>query len=182
MSGLEIAALALALAIDAFSVAASAGPKAPPKWGPLRMAASFGLFQAGMPLLGALVGAYLIVFVRAYDHWLAFGLLELVGAKMIYEAFRADGDEAASASDPSRGIHLLSLSIATSIDAFGAGLGLRLAGGNVWVASPVIGGVCAALTYVGAGLGVSARKHLGRRAEVLGGLVLIGLGIKMLGI
>jgi len=148
------------------------------------MAASFGLFQAGMPLLGALVGAYLIGYVKAYDHWFAFGLLELVGAKMIYEAFRPGGDSTAegSASDPSRGMPLLSLSIATSIDAFGAGLGLRLAGANLWVASPVIGIVCAVLTYAGAGLGTTARKHLGRRAEVLGGLVLIGLGIRMLGI
>lgn len=182
MSNLEIAALAVALAIDAFSVAASAGPKAPPKWGPLRMAGSFGIFQAGMPLLGALAGAYLLVYVRAYDHWVAFGVLELVGAKMIIEAFRGgEGQDAAGGSaDPSRGLALLSLSIATSIDAFGAGVGMRMVGANFWVASPVIGIVCAVLTYVGAGLGTAARKHLGRKAEVLGGAVLIGLGIKML--
>jgi putative Mn2+ efflux pump MntP len=176
LTNLEIGALALALAIDAFSVAASAAPKAPPKWGPLRMAGSFGLFQAGMPLLGALAGAYLIPYVRAYDHWVAFGVLELVGAKMMLEAFRGGGGQAgeANATDPSRGLPLVSLSIATSIDAFGAGVGMRLAGANLWVASPVIGIVCAVLTYLGAGLGTTARKHLGRRAEVLGGAVQIG--------
>ncbi len=182
MTILEIAALALALAIDAFSVAASTGPNAPPRRGPLRMALSFGLFQAGMPLLGALVGAYLIGYIRSYDHWVAFGVLELVGAKMVFDAFRGHEREDRLGVDPSRGLPLLTLSIATSIDAFGAGLGMKLAGASLWVASPVIGIVCAALTYIGAGLGRSAREHLGHRAEVLGGAVLIVLGIKMLGI
>ena len=182
LTPLEIAALALALAIDAFSVAASVAPKTHPFWGPLRMAVSFGLFQACMPLIGAFVGAYLITYVRAYDHWVAFGLLELVGVRMIIEAFRDGGDQErdASGTDPSRGAALLSLSIATSIDAFGAGLGMRMAGANVWVASPVIGIVAASLTSLGGCLGRTARHRLGRKAEVLGGLVLIGLGLRML--
>jgi putative Mn2+ efflux pump MntP len=164
LTSYEIGALALALAVDAFSVAASAGPYAPRKWGPIRMAASFGLFQAGMPLLGALVGAYLLVHVQAWDHWVAFGLLQLVGLKMIFEAVRPERGDAGDRLrlDPSRGLPLLSLSVAASIDAFGAGMGMRVAGANVWAAAPVIGLVTAGLTYVGAGLGRRAKRHLGR--------------------
>ena len=136
-----------------------------------------------MPLLGALAGAYLLIYVRAYDHWVAFGVLELVGGRMIYEAFRSEKNEEGPDGpglDPSRGWTLVILSIATSIDAFGAGIGMRMVGANLWVASPAIGVVAATLTYAGAGLGRTAKRHLGRKAEVLGGLVLIALGIKML--
>jgi len=144
------------------------------------MAASFGVFQAGMPLLGALVGAYLLSYVKTYDHWVAFGLLEVVGARMIYEAFESESDEDRPGLDPSRGLMLVSLSVATSIDAFGAGMGMRMVGANLWVASPTIGVVAAALTCVGAGVGRTAKRHLGRKAEVVGGVVLMVLGIKML--
>jgi putative Mn2+ efflux pump MntP len=182
---LEIGIVAVALAMDAFSVAASVGPRCCPRWGALRMAGSFGGFQAGMPLLGALVGSLFYVYVREYDHWVAFGLLELVGMKMVYEAarhWRDGGAESAEGSfDPSRGLPLVGLSVATSIDAFGAGMGMRMAGANLWVACPVIGVTAAVLTYVGATLGVRAERWLGRKAELLGGLVLIGLGVRMLG-
>ena len=183
MTSPEIAALAFALAVDAFSVATSVGPYVPRRWGPIRMAASFGLFQAGMPLLGALVGA-LLVHIQSWDHWLAFGLLELVGLKMIFEAVRPPHEVAGEGVrlDPSRGVALLSLSVATSIDAFGAGMGMRVAGANVWAAVPVIGVVAAALTYVGARIGRRAKRYLGRGAELLGGLVLLALGVKMLSI
>jgi putative Mn2+ efflux pump MntP len=180
---IEIVLLALALAIDAFSVTTSAAPRAHREWGPVRMAASFGIFQALMPLLGALVGAYLLVYVRAYDHWIAFGVLSLVGSKMMIEALKKDVEEGDNRTsvDPSRGFPLIVLSIATSIDAFGAGVGMQLAGANLWIASPVIGIVCALLTYLGAKIGTAAAHHFGQRAEIVGGLVLIGLGVKMLG-
>jgi putative Mn2+ efflux pump MntP len=182
LTNFEIAAIALALAVDAFSVAASAAPRLPLNGGAARMAASFGLFQAAMPLLGAFVGAYLLVYVQAYDHWAAFGLLTLVGLKMIVEAFRDGEQDPAEGQglDPSRGWTLVTLSVATSIDAFGAGMGMRMVGANLWVASPVIGVVAAALTCIGAHLGRTAGKHLGRKAEVLGGIVLIILGVRML--
>ncbi len=135
-----------------------------------------------MPLLGALAGAYLLTYVKTYDHWVAFGVLGLVGARMIFEAFRSENnrDPAGPALDPSHGWLLLSLSVATSIDAFGAGVGMRMAGANLWLASPTIGAVAAALTYAGGGLGRTAKRRLGRKAEALGGAVLILLGIKML--
>ena len=145
---------------------------------------SFATFQALMPLLGGLAGAYLITYVRAYDHWVAFGLLEFVGAKMIVDAFWegrvGEPAEAPNVPDPSVGFSLLGLSVATSIDAFGAGVGMRVAGANLRVACPLIGAVAAALTYAGARLGSKAERYFGRRATLVGGAVLIALGFRML--
>jgi putative Mn2+ efflux pump MntP len=171
--------------MDAFSVAASAGPRCCPKFGALRLSLAFGGFQAGMPVLGALVGSLFYVYVREYDHWVAFGLLEMIGLRMVIEAARhwkGESEQADEASfDPSCGLPLLGLSVATSIDAFGAGMGMRMAGANLWLACPMIGGITAALTFLGAKLGIRAERWLGRKAELLGGLVLMGLGVKMLG-
>ena len=116
MTTVEIIILAVALAMDAFSVSASAGPRCCPRFGALRLAASFGGFQALMPLLGALAGSLLYVHVREFDHWVAFGLLQLVGWRMIFEALRHWKDGASARQDnsfdPSRGLSLLVLSIA----------------------------------------------------------------------
>jgi putative Mn2+ efflux pump MntP len=174
----------VALATDAFSVAASVAPRCCPRRGAFRLAAAFGGSQGLMPLLGALVGSLLYAYVRSYDHWVAFGLLEAIGVKMIIDAARGDDaggpDQNARRADPSRGWTLFGLSVATSIDAFGAGIGMRIAGANVWVASAVIGVVTAALTFLGARIGARAERHLGRKAEFLGGAVLVALGFKML--
>jgi putative Mn2+ efflux pump MntP len=171
--------------MDAFSVAASAGPRCCPKFGAMRLSLAFGGFQAGMPVLGALVGSLFYIYVREYDHWVAFGLLEMIGLRMVIEAARHWKGESAQAGgasfDPSCGLPLLGLSVATSIDAFGAGMGMRMAGANLWLACPMIGVITAALTFLGAKLGVRAEQWLGRKAELLGGLVLMGLGVKMLG-
>jgi putative Mn2+ efflux pump MntP len=152
--------------------------------GAARLAGAFGIFQGLMPLLGALVGSLLYTHVRSYDHWVAFGLLELIGIKMVVEGLRGNAAEASDAArvqfDPSRGWTLLGLSIATSIDAFGAGIGMRMVETNLWVACTVIGLVTVALTYLGARLGIRAQRRLGRKAELLGGVVLMALGIKML--
>jgi putative Mn2+ efflux pump MntP len=186
LSNLEIVFLAVALAMDAFSVAASVGPRCCQRLGAIRLAGSFGTFQAVMPILGALVGGYLYVYVRKYDHWVAFGLLEVVGARMLAGGLRPGGEAESGnqddAFDPSWGWPLLGLSVATSIDAFGAGMGMRMVGANLWLACPLIGVITAALTYTGGAVGVRAERYLGYRAQILGGLVLMGLGIKMLGI
>ncbi len=137
-----------------------------------------------MPLLGALVGSLLYTVVRSFDHWVAFGLLEAVGINMLVEGAKARDasvpDSSGPGFDPSCGWPLLGLSVATSIDAFGAGMGMRLAGVNVWPAAAVIATVTVCLTYLGARLGRRARRRLGPRAEMIGGLVLIALGFNML--
>jgi manganese efflux pump family protein len=184
---LEIMVLAIALAIDAFSVAASIGSRCCPRFGSLRLALSFGGFQGVMPLLGALAGSLLYVFVSKYDHWLAFGLLELVGIKMLYEGLRKKKEDVTCSTngasfDPSCGWSLLGLSIATSIDAFGAGIVMQMRKTNLWLAAACIAITAFVLTYLGAKLGHQAEKRFGRAAEITGGLVLIALGIKMLAI
>jgi len=145
--------------------------------------------RAARPVAGfaALLSLVMVLALAGHRvHWVAFGLLEVVGLHMVVEAVRHWKDGPATSQgasfDPSRGLPLLGLSVATSIDAFGAGMGMRMAGANLWLACPVIGFMAAVLTYVGASLGVRAEQWLGRKAELLGGLVLIGLGVRMLGI
>jgi putative Mn2+ efflux pump MntP len=184
VSHLTILLLAVGLAMDAFSVAVSAGPRSCPRLGPIRLAASFGAFQGLMPVLGALVGSLLYTYVRRYDHWVAFALLEAIGVKMIVEGLRGASPASRAPGglqfDPSRGWPLLGLSLATSIDAFGAGIGMRMVDANLWVACSAIGLVTLGLAYLGARLGIRMQKSLGPRAELLGGIVLIALGFKML--
>jgi putative Mn2+ efflux pump MntP len=187
MSLLEIAILSVVLAIDAFSVAAAVAPSCSRRWGALRLSAAFGVFQAGMPLLGALAGTWLLRHVGDYDHWVAFGLLELIGAKILVDALVAGGGKSrepetkgSPAGDPSWGLSLLGLAVATSIDAFGAGVALATRNANMWVAAPSIGLVCALLTLLGARLGEAAERYLGRKAEIAGGLVLMAMGVRML--
>lgn len=189
MSFWELAILSLALAIDAFGVAAASAPACSRRWGPIRLALAFGIFQAGMPLLGALAGRHLLAYVQSYDHWVAFGLLELIGIKMLADALwlsrrekkdDEDGPERPR-TDPSWGWSLVWLSIATSIDAFGAGVAIeQVKNANLAVAATAIGATCAVLTYAGAKIGHAAERWLGSKAEVIGGLVLMALGVKML--
>ncbi|MFC1892729.1 manganese efflux pump MntP family protein [Chloroflexota bacterium] len=104
----------------------------------LRAGASFGLFQATMPLLGWLAGKTVVDYVSAYDHWVAFGLLALVSGRMLWESFKTDhGRE--KEIDITRGMSLLILSIATSIDALAVGLSFAFLKVNIAIASPVIG-------------------------------------------
>lgn len=186
MSHWELGVLAVALAVDAFSVAAAVAPACSARWGAIRLAGSFGAFQALMPFLGALAGRYILSYVHRYDHWVAFALLELIGIKMLADALwlrrreEAEGAEKAPASDPSWGWSLLALSVATSIDAFGAGVAIQVKGASLLMACPVIGVVAAGLTYLGARLGGVAKKYFGSWAEVAGGAVLMALGAKLL--
>jgi manganese efflux pump family protein len=184
MSYWEIALLSFVLAIDAFSVAAAVAPSCCRKWGPLRLAGAFGIFQAGMPLLGAVAGTWLLTHVGDYDHWVAFGLLEIIGVKILVDAFFARrGEKKRQKScpvDPSLSLALLGMAVATSLDAFAAGVALATRNTSMWVAAPTIGLVCALLTLLGARLGSAAEKYLGSKAEVAGGLVLMALGVKML--
>lgn len=185
MSYLEIATLAVALALDAFSVSASLGPRAGGRVGALRLAGTFGGFQAVMPMLGAVAGASFHQYVRHYDHWVAFGVLELVGLRMVLGALapsrgRLGASRPEGRADPSSGLPLLGLGLATSLDAFGAGMGLHMAGADLWAACPLIGAVTAALSYLGARLGERVGRRLGPGAELAGGIVLMALGIRML--
>jgi len=181
MDPLTLLGIAVALAMDAFAVALGTGLTLERLTGRhlFRLGFHFGLFQALMPVVGWLAGLTVQRWIADYDHWIAFGLLSFVGGKMIYEALH-DGDEEAAASDPTRGLSLVLLSVATSIDALAVGLTLAMLGVEIWLPSLVIGLVAGALTVAGMLLGRRIGAAWGPRVEVFGGLVLIAIGVKIL--
>ena len=182
MTWLGLFAMACALAMDAFAVATVAGLTVRPltRRHVFRLAFHFGLFQALMPVLGWLVGRVLYEYVAAVDHWVAFGLLLFVGARMVRGAFDRRDAAPAARQDPTRGLTLVMLSVATSIDALAVGLTLAMIGSPILVPALVIGVVAAAFTSVGVLLGRRVGALWGQRVEVLGGIILIGIGTKIL--
>jgi putative Mn2+ efflux pump MntP len=118
-------------------------------------------------------------YIEPVDHWIAFGLLAFIGGKMVYEALKKQ-DEDAEVCDPTKGWRLVMLSIATSIDALAVGLSLALLGVSIWYPALVIGIVAGVLTVVGMELGKRFGALLGRRMEIVGGIILIGIGVKIL--
>jgi putative Mn2+ efflux pump MntP len=171
--------LAVSLGIDAFSVAMGAGtfPTDSERRRTFRLVFHFGLFQGGMALLGWLVGRTVEPIVAAYDHWIALLLLAYVGGRMILAAFRDDGD--AICEDPSRGSMLVLMSVGTSIDALAVGLSLALAGSQILWPSITIGIVAAIMTYVGLRIGCRLGMIFGRPIQIVGGLVLIAIGVRI---
>ena len=145
----------------------------------LRVALAFGLFQFGMLVAGWYAGQTVVETVESYDHWIAFGLLLLVGAHMLWEAVRGE-EEHTKRTDITRGIPLLTLSIATSIDSLGVGLSLAFVESRVWLAALIVGSVCFIITAAGFYTGRRIGGWLGRWADALGGLVLIGIGVRIL--
>ena len=185
MSLFALIFLALALAMDAASVglATSIALQKIRVSQILRFALSFGLFQAGMPLLGWWSGRGFRQYIEAWDHWIALALLAAVGGKAIYDALRDDGELKNSNQDPTKGWSLLVLSVATSIDALAVGLSLAMIAQNIYAAAAVIGFVTALLTTLamlfGAKLGAKLGQKFSRFTRVVGGLILIVIGIKI---
>jgi putative Mn2+ efflux pump MntP len=180
LSWLALLALSVGLAMDAFAVAVATGLaiQAVTPRHIFRLGFHFGLFQFMMPILGWLAGGQLSNYLQDYDHWLAFVLLSYVGGKMLVEAF-SEKDES-SDSDPTRGLKLVTLSVATSLDALAVGMSMALLGVSVWLPSVVIGLVAALLTAVGITFGSRIGSRWGRWAEVAGGVVLILIGLRVL--
>ncbi len=180
MPFIEVLLIALSMAMDAFAVCLSAGTLRETQ-GPrpaFRLSFHFGLFQFIMPILGWLAGTTIEPYIRNYDHWLAFGLLGFVGGRMIYSA--VNHAEESERADPSRGWTLVLLSIAVSIDALAVGLSLGILGVFVWYPAILIGVVTGLLSLVGLRLGNTLGRRLGKPVEIAGGLVLIGLGLRIL--
>jgi len=182
MDPIEIFIIAVALAVDAFAVALAAGVSMCNVGyrQTFRLAWHFGLFQAGMNVLGWAAGLTVRSLIESVDHWIAFGLLAFIGIRMIREAM-AD-DDSRKATDPTRGKMLVLLSVATSIDSLAVGLSFSFLHISIWMPALVIGVVATILTAVGLHLGclVGAKSRLGSRAEIMGGLVLVAIGINIL--
>lgn len=181
MDNLSLIGVALALAMDAFAVALAAGLSLSTLTGRhlFRLGWHFGLFQAMMPVLGWLAGLTVQQWIADYDHWVAFVLLSLVGGKMIHEAL-SEADEDRPPGDPTKGLTMVMLSVATSIDALAVGLTLAMLGVDIWKPALVIGLVAGILTVAGMLLGRRISSHWGPRVEIFGGLVLFAIGLKIL--
>lgn len=178
MLTVEIVLIALALSIDAFavSVAAAAAGRLTGTRASVRLSFHFGLFQFLMPVLGWGAGSTLAPLIAPVDHLIAFILLVFVGIRMI----RAGGAEGHKGSDdPSRGMTLVALSTATSIDALAVGLSLAALRVEIWIPSTVIGIITAIVSFVGIMVGGRLNDRFGRHAEIAGGIVLILIAVRI---
>jgi manganese efflux pump family protein len=176
---LSLLGISLGLAMDAFAVSIAAGLKiarVTPRH-TFRVAFHFGLFQFMMPVIGWSVGQKLSIFIDKYDHWVALGLLTFVGCKMLWEAGVQHASK--SSADPTRGLMLLTLSLATSIDALAVGFSMALLGVSIWLPSVVIGLITATLSAVGITFGGTLGGRWQRWAEIAGGVVLILIGLEI---
>jgi putative Mn2+ efflux pump MntP len=180
MAFLTILFIAVGLALDASAVSIVTGSlyRELRVRHVLRMALFFGGFQAVMPVLGWLAGRGLQECILAADHWIAFVLLCLVGGKMIYESFRIES--AQKNRDPANLLVLLTLSFATSIDALAVGITLSLLQAPLALAVAIIGLVTFALSYAGVLLGKRFGHLFESKIEIIGGLLLIAIGVKIL--
>jgi len=178
-----IVLLALGLAMDATAVAAARGLAVPQIRARhvLLVAGFFGGFQALMPVIGWLLGARIGPLVQAWDHWIAFVLLTFIGGKMLWEA-RAAGEEESDASSVDHFAlrSMLVLAIATSIDALAVGITLPMLDAPLLLSVVTIGVVTAILSVVGLFAGRRFGAMLGKRLDMAGGVVLIGLAFKIL--
>lgn len=184
--------IAVALAMDAFSVSITSGMilKKPHGGAMFKIGLFFGVFQFVMPCLGYLLGSAFSVLISAFDHWIAFILLAFIGGKMIYEAL-SEKDEEENIKNPLDNKLLTMLAIATSIDALAVGVTFATMGMGVvspctlaqtalLQASGIIGVVAFVISAAGVHIGGKCGNLFGNKAEILGGVVLVGIGLKIL--
>lgn len=176
---IEIIIIAVGLAMDAFAVSITSGTimKKMHLRHILRIALFFGVFQALMPIIGWLGGTLFSEKIKTFDHWIAFVLLMLIGGKMLKEAFDSESEER---FDPLNVYVLFTLAIATSIDALAVGVTFSLLEVSIWSAAAIIGVVAFAFSMIGVKVGSALGDRLGSRVEILGGILLMGIGIKIL--
>ncbi len=180
MNNWLLSGIAVALAMDAFAVALGVGVSLPTltRRHYFRLSFHFGLFQALMPMIGWFAGRSVRQYIVDYDHWIALTLLALIGGHMIFAALQTDQKERKE-GDPTRGYSLILLSIATSIDALAIGISLAMLNVNVWFPALIIGLVASAFTLAGLRIGRQISAIWGSRVEIIGGLILILIGIKI---
>lgn len=180
MSYWELILISIGLAMDASAVSmvASASGYAQNSRAVFRLAFHFGLFQGLMPVLGWLAGSAVVDYISAWDHWVAFILLGLVGSRMIYSGLYPD--EERMLVDPSKGFMLITLSIATSIDAFAVGLSFSVLEMSIIIPGITIAIVTLIMSILAMKLGSRVSKLAGHKVEILGGLILIGIGLRIL--
>lgn len=176
---LEILGLAVALGCDAFAVGLGVGTRCHLPRQVFRLSFHFGFFQFAMPLAGWALGQAVVGFTRQWGPWLAFAVLAFLGGKMIRESLGGE-DEAPTSTDPTTGMSLVALSVATSIDALGVGFSLGIMNGKILWAAIVIGLVAGIMTFIAMKLGRRLSARFGARIGALGGAILIAIAFKLL--
>lgn len=174
---IEVLILAIALSMDAFAVSIGLGAKKNSPGLAIKAGLFFGTFQALMPFIGYLGGKGVLGWIENYAHWIAFILLALVGAKMIYEGLQEGIEEDITVVTNKL---MLFLAVATSIDAMAAGFSLTLLDTNPYVACIAIGITTFAFSVAGVLIGRRSGTWLESKAEIFGGIVLVVMGFKML--
>ena len=179
MSFFELLLIAVSMSMDAFAVSICKGLSVRRVTAKQCLAVGgwFGGFQGLMPVIGFLLTSLFAALITSVSHWIAFGLLLFIGSSMIREAFEKDEDEV---DDSFAFMTMLTLAVATSIDALAMGVTLNLSGANIWIAAPLIAVTTAILSPIGLKVGNLFGTKYKNKAEFAGGVVLVGLGIKIL--
>lgn len=180
MTTFEIIVIALGLAMDASAVSlgAAASGYAGDARATFRLSFHFGLFQFLMPVAGWFMGIGFVSYVKSFDHWIAFFLLAFVGGRMIYEGM--DHSCETQKKDPSKGMTMVMLSFATSIDALAVGFSFAMLGVSIWYPATIIGVITTCLSFVAIKIGTKLGTVFGKRMEVFGGVILLIIGSRIL--
>jgi len=177
---IEILTLAFSLAADAFAVSVGAGATGATRdtRSMVRLSFHFGLFQFLMPVIGWMAGLTIESYIEPFDHWVAFILLTWVAVRMVQSARGKNEDK--PLQDPSRGALMVMLSIATSLDALAVGLSLALIDISIWYPAVIIGVITGTTSFVGILMGKKFSPKLGKKAELIGGILLFIIGVRIL--
>lgn len=171
--------ISVGLAMDAFAVSLGVGTAGRAKdfRAKFRLAFHFGFFQGMMTFLGWLLGSTIASFINTFDHWIALALLAYVGINMIRSGFNKDAES--FEKDPSKGKTLMMLCVATSLDAMAVGLSMAMIGTEIIFPSIVIGVITLGLSSFGLVAGTKLGEKFGKRMEILGGLILVFIGLRV---
>ena len=184
MNFLTLLLLAAGVSMDAFAVSVCKGMSMKKTGLPQALIVGlwFGGFQALMPIIGYFLGIQFMGLISAWDHWIAFGLLALIGANMIREAFEKDDKKAEKPEKNDLAFKsMLMAAIATSIDALAVGVSFAaMNDANIWISAGTIGIVTLIFSVVGVKAGHLVGKGLASKAQIVGGIILIGIGIKII--
>lgn len=181
MKTLEILLVALALGCDAFAVGMGVGTRFCSPRQVFRLSFHFGLFQFLMPLIGWYLGQNAMGLARQWAPWIAFALLFFIGAKMSFESCRPEeANRKEQCPDPTRGFSLVGLSVATSMDALGVGFSIGILGQTLLMPALWIGITACLMTWTAMRLGHRLSEKFGKRMEIIGGIVLMLIAIKLL--
>jgi len=174
--------IAVGLSADAFAVSLTSGMalRRPRPLDALRIALAFGIFQAAMPVVGWLAGIGMKDLIAGFDHWVALGLLGLIGGKMIDEGIRGRPCDATVDAVPMSLWTLLVLAVATSIDALAVGVTFSVLVASIALPVTIIGTTTFVASFAGVFLGDRCARLFERKVEIIGGLILIGIGLRIL--